>query len=997
MKLARHPHRALLCAMLSIGGLAIAAPGQQTPVYRLLDLNTTGQSGLNTYFDPLSFVAAGGHVYFPAWSFAEGFELWCSDGTEGGTRLTADLLPGSFSSAPAQLTPTADGQRLYFLASDSTGDFQIYLVQHPEFTPHRLTSFEPPSVGAPAILGTAGPGGDTLIFSRPVNDQVGLWSARDPGQPPVLLRTFVAGPIGAAFGGTDVAVQGSRLYFAADDGSHGRELWRTDGTPGGTILFADAVPGPVSSNPTAITPIDQLIYFAAGAPGGGTEPWVCEPGGVRQFAVIEPPGSSLLGSLPSGYAAVGSRIVFSAQTDATGRELWVTDSLATPGATRLLRDLNPGPADGIARPFESVLIDGRLYFSGNDGAGGFELWSTDGTDAGTRLEADVRPGPIGSGPASFLAVGAGSGPRTQFIFQAAHNDYGYRLWRARPGAATMQTALLSDLPFSDDLNVNRLSQRPVAAIGSTVLFPAFRIDTGLELFRASADSGESGLVRDIRAGTTSSAPAQLARVGNGVIFAARNELGVEPWVSDGMPEQTRMLADLSPGRTGSNPASLVPGRSFAMFRATVSGQVTWWRSGTHDAGIGSLPAGAVSMGLAEPLQSIAPRAASLGPLMVFAARTPQTGDEPFVTDGAQTWLLADIASGTRGSSPFYFFRVGDRVLFFASVTPGTAEIWSTRGTPESTELVTTIINPTGPRVVSPTVRPVVAGDRLFFVANDGAGDELWLTTGEDVGTRMVADIVPGEGSSSPANLAASTAGDGSVRLFFTAADLEAGNELWVCSVPPDDNAIAQRVADILPGPGGSFPFSLTAGPSDPEGRAYFVATDGVHGFELWSSSGFAGDARRLTDLRSSPDIAVQSVLGIVGTRIFVRVVDPGVTSFSGHLFVADPDSPTGASPVLNRAGERIVPTSNLLLVNSRAFLGVSDVFAGSELAVLDFCPADFDNSGAVSIEDLLRFLAAWVPRIGETGTDSAADFTADGAIAVDDLFEYLRFFFAPCQ
>jgi ELWxxDGT repeat protein len=35
---------------------------------------------------------------------------------------------------------------------------------------------------------------------------------------------------------------GDTLYFAADDGSHGTELWRTDGTRAGTWLVKDINP-----------------------------------------------------------------------------------------------------------------------------------------------------------------------------------------------------------------------------------------------------------------------------------------------------------------------------------------------------------------------------------------------------------------------------------------------------------------------------------------------------------------------------------------------------------------------------------------------------------------------------------------------------------------------------------------------------------------------------------------------------------------------------------
>jgi len=41
------------------------------------------------------------------------------------------------------------------------------------------------------------------------------------------------------------------LFFAADDGMTGRELWKTDGTPEGTVLVKDINPNPIDPDPTA--------------------------------------------------------------------------------------------------------------------------------------------------------------------------------------------------------------------------------------------------------------------------------------------------------------------------------------------------------------------------------------------------------------------------------------------------------------------------------------------------------------------------------------------------------------------------------------------------------------------------------------------------------------------------------------------------------------------------------------------------------------------------
>src|SRR6516162_200931 len=52
---------------------------------------------------------------------------------------------------------------------------------------------------------------------------------------------------------SQMAVVGTTTYFAANDGTHGNELWKTDGTSGGTSMVADINPGSGSSNPSSVT------------------------------------------------------------------------------------------------------------------------------------------------------------------------------------------------------------------------------------------------------------------------------------------------------------------------------------------------------------------------------------------------------------------------------------------------------------------------------------------------------------------------------------------------------------------------------------------------------------------------------------------------------------------------------------------------------------------------------------------------------------------------
>ena len=200
------------------------------------------------------------------------------------------------------------------------------------------------------------------------------------------------------------------------------------------------------------------------------------------LADINPRGRSL----PMHLTVAGDHVFFSADDGVSGAELWVTDG--TGDGTRIVKDINPA---GSSNPLYFTPLGNRIVFSADGGKSGIELWVSDGTSAGTQLLKDVNAGAANSSPLDLVAVGgwlfftaiadadeATGTVRTQ-LWTTDGSGAGTRLVWEAPGRFTGYTIR----------NLTRLGRQLLFSAPTAV--DAEGLSTNIELFRLDLSAGKA--------------------------------------------------------------------------------------------------------------------------------------------------------------------------------------------------------------------------------------------------------------------------------------------------------------------------------------------------------------------------------------------------------------------------------------------------------------------------------------------------------------------------
>jgi ELWxxDGT repeat protein len=899
-----------------------ATPARSLTPYLVKEINTNSVPGSSA---PQDFVSLGSYTVFTADDGINGPQPWSSNGTLAGTRRLsrcADCL-----GAPAAFGVLGDAFFFLAAATGAAGETALWVTRGAPASTKQLMQLSVPftcsgtniSWGFPqqGLIyfsyitarggcqlwrsdGTVAGTFELADFSSPAatfpegliyyagavyygaNDGSGaaLWKTDGTSRGTELVVRIAANPADSDPGPSLLNVAGSELVFAMDTSARGYELWRSNGTARGTQPLPELVRGPKSPIFYDFLPIGPRLLFVADD-GHGQNLWSINGASSGAIQLTHFKSHTAFGEFFTLFPfLLGETTFFRADDGVHGTELWASDG--TPGGTRMVSDLCPGPCSSDATP--QAIFDGRLLFAADDGTHGSELWTTNGSPSGTRMVSDICPGSCASNPQVVAILGS----RALVLADDAALDT--ELWGTDGTAAG--TKLLTP-----SFVLSPTGGPVVGAAGETLLFQGTDPKHGGELWASDGTRAGTHLLDDINPAqiVDGSYPTDLYAAGSKVFFFATNGVdGEQLWVSDGTAAGTaetsdsatgldseddasRPLAaaavgetlyfiasdlnfdpavfksDGSPGGTVRlTPAGMRPGTEIAAVGTTlffeaddgVHGPALWKSDGTA---AGTVPVDRVSWSGGGALH-LTPWNSQL-----FYFLDAGTEGQLWRTDGtaAGTVQVADLNTGLDDDNALLLTPFGNRLYFFASDASGDPmRLWSTDGTAAGTRQAVTFGLP--PATALSANALAVAGNQLFVFLDTG----LWVSDGTDAGTHLV---------SASAFTASPTAVLGNRLVFITPGNSNVPSGLWTSDgTPAGTLPLADGQGHLVAGPdqvvtlGGQLLFSVPS---------FNFAVPGA----VWQSDGTpAGTTQLLTGLGEPTG----QELTIAGQRVFFQNNDP---------------------------------------------------------------------------------------------------------------------------
>jgi len=406
----------------------------------------------NSSSSPRLFEDANGVAFFYA-TENDGTYLWKSDGSTAGTIRLKKVQSTMLSFLPSG----GSGPAVCFMERDVTQGTQLWRTNGTVGGTAMVKDLWP------ALSAFAGPpqwithANNALFFSPPADQPsrgYDLWKSDGTAAGTVIVkRLSYIDSDGAVPKNQRKLVMGGILYFAADDGTSGMELWKSDGTASGTVMVKDIAPyGP--SSPHHLTDVNGTLFFAVSWTESGGAGIYKSDGTAQGTVLVKKIG------MPKELTNVNGTLFFAGDAGTTGHDLWKSDGTTagtvmvksmeittTPDDVSYFTSMNgllffiagyddlwksDGTAAGTVRVktvppvprscYYLTAVNGNLFFSASTSTYGRELWRSDGTEAGTVMLADINPGTATSAPEELTKIG------DRLFFSAIDPTHGREPW-----------------------------------------------------------------------------------------------------------------------------------------------------------------------------------------------------------------------------------------------------------------------------------------------------------------------------------------------------------------------------------------------------------------------------------------------------------------------------------------------------------------------------------------------------------------------------------------